>query len=58
MKEIEIIIGDNLPTSAYNHNAWWSNEVKSHLHARSWVDEGYKTIKVKPGEEVTFIKVK
>ncbi|WP_195517355.1 hypothetical protein [Paraclostridium bifermentans] len=27
MKEIEIIIGDNLPTSAYNHNAWWSNEI-------------------------------
>ena len=24
MKEIEIIIGDKLPYSAYNYSAWWA----------------------------------
>lgn len=56
MKEIEFIIGNNLPSSAYKYSAWWANEVKSHSHAKSWIFEGYKTIEVKPGEKVTFIK--
>lgn len=56
MKEIEVIIGDNLPSSAYKYSAWWSNEVKSHSHAKSWISEGYRTRDVKPGERVTFVK--
>ena len=57
MKEIEIIIGDKLPYSAYNYSAWWANEVKSHSHSKSWVNEGYNTREVKPGIGVTFLKV-
>ena len=56
MKEIEVIIGDDLPYSAYKHSAWWANEVKGHSHAKSWISEGYRTRDVKPGEKVTFVK--
>lgn len=59
MKEIEVIIGDDLPSSAYNYSAWWANEVKSksrHSHAKSWMSEGYRTKDVKLGERVTFVK--
>lgn len=43
--EIEEIIGEKLPESAYKYNAWWSNSTKANQHpyARSWLDAGYKT---------------
>ena len=37
--EIENILLFPLPSSAYMHNAWWSNN--GHSHARSWTDAGY-----------------
>jgi len=41
-KEIEKVIGAELPPSAYTHRAWWANErVGSHVHCRSWLDAGY-----------------
>jgi hypothetical protein len=40
---IEEILSDKLPRSAYQHRAWWANEkVGSHIHARSWLDAGWK----------------
>ena len=59
VKEIEVIIGDNLPSSAYKHSAWWANENKNktnHSHSKSWTSEGYRTKEVKLGERVTFVK--
>ncbi len=42
--EIEKILGKPLPTSAFRHNAWWSNEVKgTHTQSNSWMDSGYRT---------------
>ena len=41
--QIEKIISDTLPPSAYNHaEVWWSND-KSHSQAVSWLDAGYLT---------------
>ena len=32
--EIERILGFKLPKSAYEHEAWWSNNPTGHSHAR------------------------
>jgi len=41
-KDIEKILGSNLPPSARMYRAWWSNERGgSHIHCRSWMDVGY-----------------
>ena len=37
--EIENILQIPLPSSAYVHNSWWSNN--GHSHARAWTDAGY-----------------
>ncbi len=39
-KEIERIIGSKLPSSAYEHLAWWSNPTSplDHPHAQSWLE--------------------
>ena len=43
--EIENILQFPLPSSAYVHNAWWSNN--GHSHARTWTDAGYKVASVR-----------
>ena len=43
--EIENILQFPLPSSAYVHNAWWSNN--GHSHARSWTGAGYKVASVR-----------
>jgi len=41
--DIEEIIGDALPDSAYKHAAWWANEKHgSHSHAKAWMQAGWK----------------
>ena len=43
--DIERIIGDSLPESAWEHNAWWANEqCGSHVQARAWVEVGWDVI--------------
>jgi len=39
--EIDGIIGDNLPISAYRDEKWWSNTSNS-AHAKAWLDAGWK----------------
>lgn len=47
MREIEEIIDDALPESAYKYVAWWSNSnTKAHPHSRAWTEYGYKTVDV------------
>jgi hypothetical protein len=44
--EIEQRIGP-LPSSARKHRAWWANDKSGrHVHARSWLDAGWRTAKV------------
>lgn len=38
--EVEQLLGDTLPMSAYSYAAWWGNSW--HTQARSWLDAGYK----------------
>jgi hypothetical protein len=41
--QIESVIADKLPQSAFNHEAWWANEVDgSHVEAHAWMGAGWK----------------
>jgi hypothetical protein len=42
-REIENILGFKLPKSAYQHEAWWSNNDTGHSHARTWLQFGWRT---------------
>ena len=41
--EIERVLGFKLPKSAYEHEAWWSNNATGHSHARVWLEAGWRT---------------
>jgi len=41
-EQIERILNDKLPPSAFQYQAWWANELDgTHVHARSWLDAGW-----------------
>ena len=53
--EIERILGFKLPKSAYQHEAWWSNNATGHSHARAWLKFGWRTVAIDlKGRKVTF----
>jgi hypothetical protein len=53
--KIESILGFKLPPSAYEHEAWWSNNATGHSHARAWIEFGWRTEAVDlAGRKVTF----
>ena len=52
-KEIETIIDNKLPKSAYTYDAWWSNG--GHSHAKSWLDAGWMVKEFKFGDYVKFV---
>jgi hypothetical protein len=53
--EIEKILGDSLPPSAFMYPEWWGNTVnKSHVQAKSWMDTGWRVDYVRLGQNVTF----
>jgi hypothetical protein len=53
--EIERILGFKLPKSAYQHEAWWSNNATGHSHARAWLKFGWRTESVDlSARKVTF----
>jgi len=58
-KDIEKIIGDTLPKSAYIYaEAWWAND-RTHSQAIAWLDAGYETDYVTDTyklEKITFVK--
>lgn len=56
--QIDGIIGDNLPMSAYRSENWWENSLEKE-HAKSWLEAGWKMVKVNLKEGyVVFQKVK
>jgi hypothetical protein len=56
--QIERILGFKLPRSAYEHEAWWSNNATGHSHARAWLDAGWRTKAVDlKAHRVTFQRV-
>jgi hypothetical protein len=42
-EQIERVLGFKLPRSAYRHEAWWSNNLAGHSHARAWLSAGWRT---------------
>jgi hypothetical protein len=57
-EQVESIIEDELPCSAYNHRAWWSNEVNGVLvSVHAWMDAGWKVDYVNQSEHwVRFVR--
>ncbi|MGE3144534.1 MAG: hypothetical protein AB7K35_03000 [Pseudorhodoplanes sp.] len=56
-KAIEKILGFKLPKSAYEYEAWWSNNETGHSHARAWLAAGWRTTDVDiASREVTFVR--
>lgn len=55
--EIERVLGFPLPPSARRHQAWWANNVGTHVNARAWRDAGWKTSRVDlASERVVFVR--
>lgn len=52
--EIESILEEPLPPSAYKYTAWWSNG--GDAEAEAWLNADFKIDEVKLGEGVVFIK--
>ena len=57
--DIERIIGDTLPKSAYVHaEVWWANDY-THSQAIAWINAGYETDYVTDtykDKKITFVK--
>jgi hypothetical protein len=54
-EQIERVLGFKLPKSAYQHEAWWSNNDTGHSHARVWLSAGWRTQDVDlAARKVTF----
>ena len=43
--QIEKIISDKLPESAFKYRAWWAND-KTHVHATAWLNVDWQVKKV------------
>ena len=54
-QEIEKIIGDKLPKSAYEYSAWLQYS-KTHTATLSWINAGWTIEKLELGKQVTFKK--
>lgn len=57
-EQIERIIQDKLPPSAYGYYAWWANEKEgNHDNARAWANAGWKVDTVNfPEKWARFIR--
>ena len=42
-EDIERVIGSELPPSALEHRAWWSNNPENNVATREWRQAGYMT---------------
>lgn len=41
-EQVERILNDKLPASAYQYQAWWANQKEgSHVEAFAWMDAGW-----------------
>ena len=52
--EVEKIIGDALPPSAYKYRAWWGNG--GHSQANAWLNAGWRVDKIKLRDSILFAK--
>ena len=55
LPEIEEIMNDTLPKSAWTNKAWWSNRGKGALQALAWMEVGYRVEDIDLEQEtITF----
>ena len=60
LSEIEKIIGDKLPPSAYKHEVWWANNDETHPHRFGWINAGFEVTsggQIKTAHQVVFKKM-
>ena len=58
-KEIEEVIGTDLPRSARKYRPWWSNNPSNSSITHFWLAAGYKTTEVDLGKErLVFVRDK
>ena len=53
--DIEVIIGDNLPASAWNYQDWWANDV-AHSQGAAWLAAGWETARVDMDAETLLFR--
>jgi hypothetical protein len=53
--QVEQILGFPLPASASAYRPWWGNDI-TRVHAKAWLDAGWKVESVSLGHSVTFVK--
>lgn len=57
-ESIEKLIGEPLPRSARDYQAWWANDT-SHSQAKAWLEAGWQTENLNlPGQTVEFVRVR
>jgi hypothetical protein len=58
-EQIERILNDKLPPSAYENWAWWANEKEgNHVNARAWANAGWKVESVDFNtKRVTLVRI-
>jgi hypothetical protein len=58
-EQIEKILGDKLPSSAYEDNRWWLHEKEAnHVDTRSWSNAGWKIERMDVNErQVKLIRI-
>lgn len=57
LEDIATLVPGGLPASAYQHQAWWSNDGHaSHVQARAWLDAGWTVEADLTARTVTFTK--
>lgn len=58
-QDVERMLGEALPPSAYKRPAWWANDATGHAQARAWLEAGFKTADVDvEGKAVSFVRSK
>lgn len=57
--QIEEIINHDLPGSARDFRAWWSNDSVGHTHSQLWLEAGWRTTYINLSEyRVTFSRIR
>ncbi|MCH4827574.1 DUF7662 domain-containing protein [Planococcus halocryophilus] len=54
LTEIEKIMGQNLPHSAYLNQSWWKKTIAPSKHFHDWIDGGYIDKEFEPNHYVSF----
>jgi hypothetical protein len=58
-KQIEDILGEELPISARQHRSWWANDSVGHVQSQQWLEVGWRVSSVSiTDERVTFTRIR